>query len=153
MQLSDFTNLDSRTRSLVRRALEKWNPRVEARVIELFNEGLSQSDVNKIITREGIFKFPSSIGKEGGARKFDYRGVNAIYQKLFEDGKLDPSITEINKAVSGKYATGKEIAIQDKQILDHSYKLKDINPNLSLRSADKGWQSELNVHKNPEMKN
>ena len=119
MQLSDFTNLDSRTRSLVRRALEKWNPRVEARVIELFNEGLSQSDVNKIITREGIFKFPSSIGKEGGARKFDYRGVNAIYQKLFEDGKLDPSITEINKAVSGKYATGKEIAIQDKQILDH----------------------------------
>ncbi|MBI28979.1 MAG: hypothetical protein CFH21_00337 [Alphaproteobacteria bacterium MarineAlpha5_Bin11] len=41
----------------------------------------------------------------------------------------------------------------NKQILDHSYKLKDINPNLSLRSADKGWQSELNVHKNPEMKN
>ena len=55
MQLSDFTNIDSRVKSLVRRALEKWNPRVEARIIELFNEGLSQSDINKIITREGIF--------------------------------------------------------------------------------------------------
>ena len=90
MQLSDFTNIDSRTRSLVRRALEKWNPRVEARIIELFNEGLSQSDINKIITREGIFKIPTSQSQKGGAPKYDYRGVNAIYQKLLEDGKLDP---------------------------------------------------------------
>ena len=122
MQLSDFKNLDTRTKSLVRRALEKWNPRVEARVIELFNEGLSQSDVNKIINREGLFEIPTSVSRKTGARKFDFRGVNAIYEQLLKDGKLDPSIKKINKAVSGKYVTGREIAAQDRQILDHYLK-------------------------------
>ena len=122
MQLSDFKNLDNRTKSLVRRALEKWNPRVEARVIELFNQGLSQSDVNKIIRQEGLFEFPSSRGKEGGARKFDFRGVNAIYEQLLKDGKLDPSIKKIDKTITGKYATAAEIAAQDREILNHYLK-------------------------------
>ena len=153
MQLSDFTNLDSRTRSLVRRALEKWNPRVEARIIELFNEGLSQSDVNKIITREGIFEIPTSQTQKSGAPKYDYRGVNLIYQKLLEDGKLDPSITEINKTVSGKYATGREIAIQDKQILDHylknqeNFKGKPANQIAKSFSSKYGLTTGTNLQK------
>ena len=123
MQLSDFKNLDTRTRALVKRALEKWNPAVEARAIELLNQGLSQSDVNKIIRQEGLFEFPSSKGRlEGGARQFDYRGVNAIYEQLLKDGKLNPSIKKIDKTITGKYATAAEIATQDRQILDHYLK-------------------------------
>ena len=153
MQVSDFTNIDTRTKSLVRRALQKWNSKVEARVIKLFNEGLSQSDVNKIITREGIFKIPTSQSPKGGAPKYDYRGVNAIYQKLLEDGKLDPSITEINKAVSGKYATGREIAIQDKQILDHylenqeNFKGKPANQVAKSFSSKYGLTTGTNLQK------
>ena len=123
MQLSDFKNLDNRTRALVKRALTKWNPAVEARAIELLNQGLSQSDVNKIIRQEGLFEFPSSKGRlEGGARQFDYRGVNAIYEQLLKDGKLNPSIKKIDKTITGKYATAAEIATQDRQILDHYLK-------------------------------
>ena len=119
MQLSDFPNIDSRTKSSLRIALEQWSPRLEARVIELLNQGLSRSDVNKIIRREGSFTATGSIPKKGGALKVENRGMNAIYQKLLEDGKLDPSITEINKTVASKYGTAEEIAIQDKQIIDH----------------------------------
>ena len=122
MQLSDFKNLDSKTTSLVRRALKKWNPRVEARVIELFNQGLSQSDVNKIIRQEGLFEVPTSITKKTGVRKFDFRGVNAIYEQLLKDGKLDPSIKKIDKTITGKYATAAEIATQDREILNHYLK-------------------------------
>ena len=153
MQLSDFTNLDPRVKSLVKKALEKWNPRVEARIIELFNEGLSQSDVNKIITREGIFEIPTSQTQKSGAPKYDYRGVNLIYQKLLEDGKLDPSITEINKAVSGKYATSREIAIQDKQILDHylknqeNFKGKPANQIAKSFSSKYGLTTGTNLQK------
>jgi hypothetical protein len=153
VQISDFTNIDPRTRSLVRRVLEKWNPTVEARVIELFNEGLSQSDINKIITREKIFEIPTSQTHKGGTPKYDYRGVNTIYQKLFEDGKLDPSITEINKNVSGKYATAGEIAIQDKQILDHylenesNFKGKPLNQISKSFSAKYGLTTGTNLKK------
>ena len=55
-------------------------------------------------------------------RKFDFRGVNAIYEQLLKDGKLDPSIKKIDKTITGKYATAAEIATQDREILNHYLK-------------------------------
>ena len=145
MQLSDFPNIDSKTKTALRRAFEQWSPRLEARVIELLNQGLSQSDVNKILSREGSF--------DAGAPKAEYRGLKAIYQKLLEDGKLDPSITEISKAKSGKYATAGEIAIQDKQILDHylenqeNFKGKPANQVAKSFSSKYGLATGTNLKK------
>ena len=53
---------EQRNKSLKNRALREWNPTVEARAIELFNQKLPVADVNKILESEGLVKFPE-MGK------------------------------------------------------------------------------------------
>ena len=123
MQVSDFRLIDPRSSGLVRKILAQWNPELEARAIELLNTGMAQSDVSRTLEREGLVELATSKSrtKTGGtgALKKDHRGINAVYQKLLDEGKLDPSIKELNKALTGKYKTAAEIAAQDRQILDH----------------------------------
>ena len=65
-----------RNASLKRRALREWNPTVEARVIELFNQKLPVADVNKILEKtkwsyrqsikSNIIQTPKFLDQDGG---------------------------------------------------------------------------------------
>ena len=107
-----------RNASLKRRALREWTPTVEARAIELLNQKLPLADVNKILESEGLVNFPGMGKGKSGKSKYDYRGFKLIYQDLLNDGKLDPSITELITSPGTKRLQSVKLA-QQKKILQH----------------------------------
>ena len=44
MKVSDFTRQEQRSTSL-KKVLKQWTPRIEKKVIDLFNKGYSENDV------------------------------------------------------------------------------------------------------------
>ena len=114
----DAKMAEQRAQSHKRKALRQWNPTVEARAIELFNQDLPLADVNRILESEGLIKVPSSGTRESGVIKKDFRGFRLIYDDLLNDGKLDPSITEFKTSMGSKLNQA-EILAQDKKILQH----------------------------------
>ena len=109
---------EQRNKSLKNRALREWNPTVEARAIELFNQKLPVADVNKILESEGLVKFPEMGKLKSGEPRYDYRGFRILYDELLADGKLDPSITELEIAPGTKRLRSEMLAEQ-KKILQH----------------------------------
>ena len=109
---------EQRNKSLKNRALREWNPTVEARAIELFNQKLPVADVNKILESEGLVKFPEMGKLKSGEPRYDYRGFRILYDELLADGKLDPSITELETAPGTKRLRS-EMLSEDKKILQH----------------------------------
>ena len=114
----DDYKAEQRNRSLKNRALRQWNPTVEARAIELFNQDLPIADINRILESEGLIKVPSAGTRESGVVKKDFRGLRLIYDDLLNDGKLDPSITEFRTSMGSKRNEAATVA-QDKKILQH----------------------------------
>ena len=114
MDLEDFSfDQDRRAKSSTTKILAQWTPEIEARTIELLNSDMARSDVSRTLIEEFDIKVASRPGTSS-----DYRGLNRIYEELLDTGKLDPSITKINKTMTGKYLTGAGLAAQDQQILD-----------------------------------
>jgi len=106
VQLSDFTSQEQRG-TLLKKILSQWTPRIEKKVIDLFNKGYSESDVQRILVEQENFKVP----KYGGGdyhRFFDFKILKKIFQKLLDTGKVT-SISKEKKAFD---------PVRDKQILD-----------------------------------
>ena len=110
----DAMMTESRNKSLKTRALKQWNPTVEARAIELFNQNLSVADVNRMLESEDLIKIPLS----GTKQKKDFRGLRLIYDDLLNDGKLDPSITKLKTAMGSTRLEAESVA-QQKKVLQH----------------------------------
>jgi len=102
VQLSDFTSQQQRS-SALKKALSQWTPKIEKKVIDLFNKGYSESDVQKILVEQENFKVPKYT--DGYA---DFKVLKRIFQKLLDTGKVT-SISKDKKALD---------PVKDKQILD-----------------------------------
>ena len=148
MKLSDFNLVNNKGRASTTKTLEQFTPEIEERTIELLNSGLARSDVSRILVKEFNINLASRPGTSA-----DYRGLNTIYEKLLEQGKLDSSITEINKEMTGKYLTGPEMAAQDEQILDlylaneSKFKQKPASQLAKLFNQEYGLKSGTNAIK------
>jgi len=110
---------ERRSLTLKKRILNQWNPKVEARAIELLNQDLTTIDVTRTLEKEGLMNIPSSVPEKGGTipRK-DYRGITMIFTELLDDKKLDPSIKELRKG-EGTKRLGTELIAEDRKILNH----------------------------------
>jgi len=102
VKVSDFTSQEQRSTSL-KKALSQWTPRIEKKVIDLFNKGYSENDVQKILVEQENFKLPKY--SDGYA---DFKVLKKIFQKLLDTGKIT-SISKDKKAFN---------PVRDKQILD-----------------------------------
>ena len=102
MQLSDFT-VQEQSGGALQKLLRQWTPRVEKKVIDLFNKGYSETNVQKILVAEENFKLPTY--SEG---RIDFKGLKKIFAKLLESGKIK-SIPKDKKLFN---------PVKDKQILD-----------------------------------
>ena len=102
MQLSDFT-VQEQSGGALQKLLRQWTPRVEKKVIDLFNKGYSETNVQNILVAEENFKLPTY--SEG---RIDFKGLKKILAKLLESGKIK-SIPKDKKLFN---------PVKDKQILD-----------------------------------
>ena len=122
MKVSDFTRAEQRS-PVLKKVLNQWTPRIEKKVIDLFNKGYSENDVQKILVEQENFKLPKY--SDGF---FDFKVLKKIFQKLLDTGKVT-SISKEKKAFN---------PVRDKQILDLFIENRDTfegNPKSRLAKA------------------
>jgi len=117
--------------------MEKIFPKLEARAIELLNQGLPGPEVTTILENEGIIKVNKSWDESKGRLTRDIRPFTNVYQRLLNAGK----IKKIAKTIAGTQIPTAERTIIDKAVLDYIKKNPDID---SSHHIAKGVSAELN---------
>ena len=114
---------ERRNLSQKRRVLKQWNPALEARAIQLFNEGNTTGDAVRILVQEKLYD-PIVYFKGQAKQKLDNRGITQIFNDLREGNVVHPenqgkiTFTEIIKGSESPKLASERLA-QDKQILLH----------------------------------
>ena len=104
-----------------RRILKQWTPALEAKSIQLFNEGKSSGDAVRILVKENLYD-PTVYAKGTPREKLDNRGINEIFDDLREGIVVHPenqekiTFTEIKKGSPAKYMLESELLARDKKI-------------------------------------
>ena len=107
--------------STKKRILKQWTVEVEARAIELFNEGVPRGDVTRILIKEGLYR--PIINNT--TKKLDNRGISLIFEDLSEGKVVHPvnkekiTFKEIKKGSPARHLLQSETVAQDKKILQH----------------------------------
>ena len=107
--------------STKKRILKQWTVEVEARAIELFNEGVPRGDVTRILIKEGLYR-PII---DNTTKKLDNRGISLIFEDLSEGKVVHPvnkekiTFKEIKKGSPARHLLQSETVAQDKKILQH----------------------------------
>ena len=136
MQLSDFTSQQQRS-SALKKALSQWTPKIEKKVIDLFNKGYSENDVQRILVQEENFKLPKYT--DGYV---DFKVLKRIFQKLLDTGKVT-SISKEKKAFN---------PVRDKQILDFFIENKKTFEGNPKDRLVKAFNAKYNLTKGTNLK-
>jgi len=120
-----------------RSTVTKIFPKLEARAIELLNEGLSAPEVTTTLEDEGIIKVKKGWDKSKGLFTRDTRLFTNFYKELLKEGK----IKTISETISGTQIPIAERTKIDKAIFDYIKK----NPNIdSSHHVAKAVSAEIN---------
>jgi len=136
MQLSDFTSQQQRS-SALKKVLSQWTPRIEEKVIDLFNKGYSENDVQRILVQEENFKLPKYTDGY-----IDFKVLKRIFQKLLDTGKVT-FISKDKKALD---------PVKDKQILDFFIENKKTFEGNPKDRLVKAFNAKYNLTKGTNLK-
>ena len=118
-------------------SMTKLYPKLEARAIELLNQGLSAPEVTSTLEKEGTIKVRKTWDKAKGRLTRDLRSFARVYENLLKEGK----VKKIAKTISGTQIPIAERTRIDTAIFNYMKKNPDMD---SAHQIAKAVSAEIN---------
>ncbi len=118
-------------------SMTKLYPKLEARAIELLNQGLSGPEVTTTLENEGVIKVRKTWDESKGRLTRDIRPFARVYENLLEEGK----VKKITKTIPGLQVPIAERTKIDTAIFNYMKKNPDMD---SAHQIAKAVSAEIN---------